>query len=52
MWGEDQVEIGGTEGERSHLRQNKGDRSLLTTPQGRVGRSAPTGAGAVFKGGR
>lgn len=38
MWGDDRVETGGTWGgsgsERILLRQNKGDRSVLNTPQG------------------
>lgn len=37
MWGEDWVEACGKEGERIHLRQDKGERSLLNTPQGSGG---------------
>ena len=34
MWGHDLVEASGTGGERIHLRQDKGDRSLLNIAQG------------------
>ena len=33
----DQVQAGSTGGERIHLRQSKGDRSLMNTPQGSSG---------------
>lgn len=40
MWDHDQVEAGGTGGERTHLRQKEGGRSLLRTPGGGGGRRA------------
>ena len=40
MWGNNQVEAGGTGGERIHLRQNKGDRSVLNTSQGSSGQDS------------
>lgn len=37
IWGNDQMEAKGIEGDRIYLRQNKRDRSLLTTLQGSSG---------------
>ena len=34
MWDNNQVDACGVGGERIHLRQNKGERSLLNTQQG------------------
>ena len=55
MWGEDQVEANGAGGERIHLRQNKGNRSLWNTPQGssrQVMSAMRQWEGAVFKAGK
>ena len=40
MWGNDRVEANGVGGERIHLKQNKGDRSLLNTSQGSSGQDS------------
>lgn len=38
--GNDCVEAGGAGGERIHLKQNRGDRSVLTAPQGSHGQDS------------
>ena len=55
MWGNDWVQAIGVGGGRIHLRQNKGDRSLLNTPQGCCGQESkeealPGGVGVHHKG--
>ena len=57
--GKDRVEVGGTEGKRIHLRQNKAGRNLLNTPLGSGGQDSrgetvhPEAVGeGCFKGGR
>lgn len=57
MWDHDQVEAGGTGGERTHLRQKEGGRSLLRTPGGggtgeqRGSLLGSSGWGLLLKGG-
>lgn len=48
MWDEDQQEASGTDSEKNHLRQNKGDRSLHGGSGGAAGWTAGE-RGAVCK---
>ena len=48
MWGSDQVNAGGTDGERIHPRQNKGERPLLIHGKGASGQE---GRGEALPGG-